>query len=67
MSWMEEMDVFLHVEDPTKGDLPAHYLEKSSLILSLNNLCNVTGSETWFDELDGRDGCVSTCRRSYQG
>ena len=22
MSWMEEMDVFLHVEDPTKGDLP---------------------------------------------
>ena len=32
MSWMEEMDVFLHVEDPTMGDLPAHYLEKSSLI-----------------------------------
>ena len=32
MSWMEEMDVFPHVEDPTKGDLPAHYLEKSSLI-----------------------------------
>ena len=32
MSWMEDMDVFLHVEDPTKGDLPAHYLEKSSLI-----------------------------------
>ena len=32
MSWMEEMDVFLHVEDPTKGDLPAYYLEKSSLI-----------------------------------
>ena len=32
MSWMDEMDVFLHVEDPTKGDLPAHYLEKSSLI-----------------------------------
>ena len=22
MSWMEEMDVCLHVEDPTKGDLP---------------------------------------------
>ena len=21
-SWMEEMDVFLHAEDPTKGDLP---------------------------------------------
>ena len=32
MSWMEEMDVFLHVEDPTKGDLLSHYLEKSSLI-----------------------------------
>ena len=32
MSCMEEMDVFLHVEDPTKGDLPTHYLEKSSLI-----------------------------------
>ena len=32
MSWMEDMDVFLHVEDPTKDDLPAHYLEKSSLI-----------------------------------
>ena len=32
MSWMEEMDVFLHVEDPTKGVLPTHYLENYSLI-----------------------------------
>ena len=60
MSWMEEMDVFLHEEDPTKGDLPTHHLEKSSLILCLNYLCNVTGSETWVNELDGRDGCVSS-------
>ena len=32
-SWMEEMDVFLHVEDPTKGDLPTlqAQLEESSV------------------------------------
>ena len=32
-SWMEEMDIFLHAEDPTKGDLPTlqAQLEESSV------------------------------------
>ena len=36
MSWMEEMDVFLHVEDPTKGDLPTlqAQLDESSVSYS---------------------------------
>ena len=47
-SWMEEMDIFLHAEDPTKGDLPTlqAQLEESSVSQSKSDF---HGNTVFFD------------------